>query len=98
MIDRDRTTIRIHNAKSFACRAAEHYFAADNCTFPHEAAKLRATAQEAQAQSQQLCDKIWKDAEVKPLPVSVEIDRLVKKLRAGESLYENNRTPLPRRI
>jgi hypothetical protein len=85
----------VWNAKSFAARAAEHYYAADQCTIPHEAAKLRATAQEAQAQSQQLCDKIWADAEVKPAPVSVEIDRLMGKLRAGEPLYENSRTRLP---
>lgn len=94
--DQVEFSLWIHNAKSFAARAAERYFAADNCSSPHEAARLRVIGQEAQKQAQQLCDKIWADAEVKPMPVSVEIDRLMKKLRAGEPLYENNRTPLPR--
>ena len=71
----------VYQALAFANIAAKFYVESDSETTPSKAARLRYLAQDAHAQSQQLVDQLWAGSDVRPAPVSTEIDKIIKRMK-----------------
>lgn len=74
----------IWNAKYQAHRAARTYLESEAELDLYKAAELRAEALSSEQQAQQLVDKIYQDSDIRPGPVSLEVDAEIARIRKSQ--------------